>query len=66
MRVKILRADTVWDLEKKINNFLENINNTQIIDVKYQGVGNTPAYSTDRPSAMIIMTDDCYEKARWF
>lgn len=66
MRVKILRADTVWDLEKTINNFLENINNTQIIDIKYQGVGNTPAYSTDRPSAMIIMADDCYEKARWF
>lgn len=67
MRVKILRADSVWNLEKEINRFLEKIRDDQIVDIKYQGVGNTPAYSTDRPSAMIIMSDGCYEKNKyWF
>ena len=67
MRVKILRADTVWDLEKKINNFLENTSDAHIIDIKYQGVGNSSAYSVDCPSAMIIVSDDCYETNKyWF
>jgi hypothetical protein len=55
MKVKIIRADTTWNLEKEINNFLKNISDSQIIDIKYQGVGNHASYSLDRPSAMIIM-----------
>ena len=55
MEVKIIRADDVWDLEKEINAFLKNISDDQIIDIKYQGVGNHPPYSIDRLSAMIIM-----------
>ena len=55
MKVKIIKADDTWDLEKEINNFLKNISDNQIIDIKYQGVGNHASYSTGRPSAMIIM-----------
>ena len=55
MKVKIIRADDVWDLENKINIFLKDVNDNNIIDIKYQGVGNHPPYSIDRPSAMIIM-----------
>ena len=55
MKVKIIRADDTWDLEEEINNFLKNISDSQIIDIKYQGVGNHSSYSVDRPSAMIIM-----------
>lgn len=55
MKVKIIKADNTWDLEKEINNLLKNISDNQIIDIKYQGVGNHAPYSVDRPSAMIIM-----------
>ena len=55
MKVKIITADTIWDLELGINNFLRTISDNQIIDVKYQGIGNTAPYSLDRPSAMIIL-----------
>lgn len=55
MKVKIITSDSVWDLENKINAFLNNINDSQIVDIKYQGVGNSAPYSIDRPSAMIIM-----------
>lgn len=65
MKVKIIRADYVWNLESEINKLLDKANDSQIIDIKYQGVGNSPAYSTDRPSAMIIMTDDFYETIKY-
>lgn len=55
MKVKIIKADDTWDLEKEINNFLNNISDNQIIDIKYQGVRNHSSYSIDRLSAMIIM-----------
>ena len=55
MKVEIIRADNIWDLEKKINKFLSNISDSQIIDIKYQGIGNHAAYSVDYPSAMVIM-----------
>ena len=67
MKVKIIHKDNVWDLEKTINKLLSEVDSADIIDIKYQGVGNSPAYSTDRPSAMIIMSDDSYGKIRrWF
>lgn len=67
MRVKIIREDNVWDLENAINKLLSEVDSADIIDIKYQGIGNTPAYSTDRPSAMIIMSDDSYNKiGRWY
>lgn len=55
MKVEIIRGNNIWDLEKNINKFLSNINDSQIIDIKYQGVGNHAAYSVDYPSAMVIM-----------
>lgn len=55
MKVKIIKSDDIWDLEKEINAFLKTVSDNQIIDIKYQGVGNHATYSIDRPSAMIIM-----------
>lgn len=55
MKVEIITADNTRDLEKKINLFLNDISDSQIIDIKYQGVGNHAPYSIDCPSAMIIM-----------
>lgn len=55
MKVKIIRADDTWYLEQEINAFLKTVSDSQIIDIKYQGVGNHASYSVDRPSAMIIM-----------
>lgn len=65
MKVKIIRTDTVWSLEEKINELLKDANDSQIIDIKYQGVGNHPAYSTDYPSAMLIVRDDYYEVIKY-
>lgn len=55
MKVKIIYEDDLLVLENEINKFLESINDSQVIDIKYQGVGNHPTHSIDRPSAMIIM-----------
>lgn len=55
MKVKIIKADNVWDLERDINAFLKTVSDSQIIDIKYQGIGNHASYSIDYPSAMIIM-----------
>lgn len=65
MKVKIIRTDTVWSLEEKINELLKDANDSQIIDIKYQGVGNHPAYSTDYPSALVIMSNDYYEVIKY-
>lgn len=55
MKVKIIHAETTYALEDEINEFLRLVPSNQILDVKYQGVGNHSAYSTDYPSALIIM-----------
>lgn len=48
MKVKIIQAMFNDDLEKKINMFLVEISDKQVIDIKYQN-----GYSTI-PSALII------------
>ena len=55
MKVKIITADTVWELEWAINDFLSTTSDNRIVDIKYQGVGNHAAGSVDRLSAMIIL-----------
>ena len=55
MKVNIIQADNIWDLEKEVNAILSKIDNSKIIDIKYSGIGNRAAYSVDRPSVMIIM-----------
>ena len=58
MKVKIIYANTVLDLEEKINEFLEDISNSQIVDIKYQGAANHPDYGGIKcPSAMVIIKD---------
>lgn len=54
MKVKIINADNVWELEDKVNRFLKDINDSQIVDIKYQGIGNHGLHSIDRPSVMVI------------
>lgn len=55
MKVKIIHADNIWDLESRINEFLRVTTDSQVLDIKYQGVGSSAPYSTDEPSAMIIL-----------
>lgn len=55
MQVKIIRASNTWTLESDINAFLKTKKDNEIIDIKYQGVGNHAPYSSNQPSAMIIM-----------
>lgn len=55
MKMKIIKADNVWDLEIDINNFLNTVSDSQITDIKYQGIWNHTTSSLDRPSVMIIM-----------
>ncbi|CEQ10672.1 Protein of uncharacterised function (DUF2758) [[Clostridium] sordellii] len=54
MRVEIIEDESKYGLERRINNKLEKYKNDEIIDIKYTGSGNSPAYSTDYYSAMII------------
>jgi hypothetical protein len=56
MRVKIIRAKDMRELEDNINKFLKDImDDNNIIDIKYQGIGNSSPYSIDCPSVMVIM-----------
>ena len=55
MKVKIITADSVYELEYRIDKFLNITRSDRIINIQYQGVGNHSTYSIDRPSAMIIM-----------
>ena len=55
MRIAILNGDNTYHLQKRVNEFLKDIDDSQIIDIKYQGVGNHPTHSIDYPSVMIIM-----------
>ena len=57
MKVKIIRSCSVSDLEYDINKFLKDISDDQIVDIKYQGVGNHGPHSLDRVSAMIILRE---------
>lgn len=54
MRVEIIEEKSMYDLERRINEKLRYCENDEIIDIKYIGSGNSPAYSTDYYSAMII------------
>ena len=65
MKIKIIRAEFHHDLEKEVNRVLDRLDNNDIIDIKYQGVGNSPAYSTDRLSAMLILTNNGYKKIEY-
>lgn len=57
MKVKIITANDIFELETKINAFLKTVDGGRIIDIKYQGIGNHSTYSLDRPSAMIITNE---------
>ena len=65
MKIKILQEDSVYKLQQKLNEALDMLNDDDVIDIKYQGIGNTPAYSTNWPSAMLILTDDGYKKIKY-
>lgn len=55
MKIKIIEKGNTYDLEKSVNEFLSAEKEDDIIDIKYQGIGNQSAYSSDKPSVMIIM-----------
>ena len=55
MEVKIIQEHSNVALEGAVNQFLQDIDNSQIIDIQYQGVGNHPYNSVDRVSVMIIL-----------
>ncbi|EQK39799.1 hypothetical protein C672_3616 [[Clostridium] bifermentans ATCC 638] len=58
MRVEILEEKYKYQLQDKINKWLDEYEDSRkIIDIKYTGNGNSATYSIDNYSAMII-----YEK----
>ena len=54
MKVQIIEELKYWKLEEKINEILSRHSSSEIFDIKYTGSGNSPTYSTDCYSAMII------------
>lgn len=55
MKIEIIVGKDEWNLQEKVNLYLKYVDDSKIIDIKYQGVGNHPNHSTDYPSVMIIM-----------
>ena len=55
MKVEIIEEKSRWDLQRRVNEFLKDYSNEDIIDIKYSGSGNHPRYSVDYYSVMIIL-----------
>ena len=57
MRVKTIYEDNCWDLEKAVNNYLEDAKRRgdKVLDIKFPGAGIRAPYGTNYWSAMIIM-----------
>lgn len=55
MKVKIITSNTEYGLEEELNAFLSRMNDDNILDIKYQGIGCYSPYGTKYPSAMVIM-----------
>ena len=55
MRIKIIGAEFISDLENRVNAFLRDVDDKQIVDIKYQGVGCHTVNGINRPSVMIIL-----------
>lgn len=53
MNVKIVDAESKWELENAINTIIENVSASAIADIKFAGLKN-PNSSTYYYSAMII------------
>lgn len=55
MKVKIIERESSYELERAVNDFLKQINISNVLDIKYCGEGNHASYSISRYSVMIIM-----------
>ena len=57
MNVRIINADNYVDLEKKVNQHLEDAKRWgyKVLDIKFSGAGSRAPYGTNYWSAMIIM-----------
>ena len=57
MKVEIVEAISVYDLEKLVNQILSKHHSSEIVDIKYSGNGNHSLHSRDYYSAMIIFQE---------
>lgn len=57
MKVEIVEAISVYDLEKLVNQILSEHHPSEIVDIKYSGSGNHSVNSRDYYSAMIIFKE---------
>ena len=55
MKIKIIEKSSILELENAVNNFLEQTNISDILDIKYTGGTSYSIYSLPRYSAMIII-----------
>lgn len=57
MRVEIIKEESRYKLEEKVNSKLKGVMSERILDIKYTGNGNSGTYSIREYSAMIIFKD---------
>lgn len=57
MKIKIIERGSTLELENAVNNFLEQTNTSDILDIKYNGGTSYSIYSLPRYSVMIIIND---------
>lgn len=55
MKIHIIKGMNSSHLEEKTNAFLDNMNDDNIIDIKYQNNGYDSPLDDNCPSVMIIM-----------
>lgn len=54
MKIQILTDKNKYILENEVNDILRKYKNEDILDIKYAGSGNSPRYSVEEYSVMII------------
>ena len=57
MKVKIMEETILWELEDRVNEYLSNINCSDVLDIKYSGSGCYAPHGTECYSAMIILRE---------
>ena len=54
MKIKIFNGDTVHELERKVNDFISNFQQSDILDIKYGVFMDKEFYTHTKYSVMII------------
>lgn len=54
MKIKVLNSNSIYELEKKVNDFISNFSPSDVFDIKYGVFMDEESYTQTKYSVMII------------